>query len=72
MSTKILCMLAIPLVISACAGPATNAGEDNMQEERTYVTGSNLPQRSTSNVKRMSKEELEEMRRNATMPQQNK
>ncbi|MES2103895.1 MAG: hypothetical protein V4634_07725 [Pseudomonadota bacterium] len=63
MNTKILSVLALPIVLSACAGPVTN--EEDTKEEKVYTTGSLLPQRGSSAAAQISKEELEAKRNQA-------
>ncbi|MES2072193.1 MAG: hypothetical protein V4488_17690 [Pseudomonadota bacterium] len=58
-----LYVLALPALLSACAGPM-KGDENSVVEEKEYITGSNLPQRKgTSNISAMSKDELEALRR---------
>lgn len=66
MKRQSIILFALPLVLSACAPMPMD--ENNTQEEKVYVTGSNLPQRSnSSNLGKMSKDDLEALRRNQTM-----
>ncbi|MFZ6645793.1 hypothetical protein ACO0LO_08760 [Undibacterium sp. TJN25] len=70
MNAKILGILALPVLISACAGPVT--AEDDTKEEKVYTTGSLLPQRGASAASQVSKEELEAKRNQTNSVQMRK
>ncbi|GGC68515.1 hypothetical protein [Undibacterium terreum] len=68
MRLKFAVLFAMPCVLSACAPMPVGDESNDMQEEKVYVTGSNLPQRSrSSNLGKMSEQDLETLRRNQTM-----
>jgi hypothetical protein len=63
MTSKSLFLLPILTLLFGCAEPLVTS-QNTPQEEKVYITGSNLPQKKgSSNVGQMSKEEIEATKR---------
>ena len=68
---KIILSLSIPFVFSACASVDTADAEPKVREKKVYVTGSSIPVKSSAvavDVKNMSTEDMDAMRRNIMPP----
>ncbi len=65
MNPKYLLALALPIVLSACAGTPSTSAADQQLEEPSYLTGSRLP---TPKSSKMNQKPAEQAKSEAAKP----